>query len=279
VIAHKLKFCMTTEGFNALKHVFPDANHLSWKSAQTKLRNISGLTPILYDCCINSCCCYSGPNANKTSCPYCNEDRYDARKHPRRRFSYIPLIPCLQAFLRNQEMATKMQYRGKFEHNPTKIQDIFDGKLYRLLLGKHVRSKDRPQRHTYFDDLRNIALGLSTDGYAPFKRWKKTAWPLLLFNYNLPPDIRFHDENILFLGVIPGPNKPHDFDSFIWPLLEELLQLEMGVDTWDSLEKKTFKLRAFLLIVFGNIPTVSMVMRMKGHNGRCPCRFCKIVGV
>jgi hypothetical protein len=41
----------------------------------------------------------------------------------------------------------------------------------------------------YFKDDRDMALGLSTDVFAPFKKHKLTAWPLIIFNYNLPPEI------------------------------------------------------------------------------------------
>src|SRR4051812_7354278 len=85
-------------------------------------------------------------------------------------------------------------------------------------------------------------IGLSTDGFGPFHRRKQTAWPLLLFNYNLPPDIRFHIKNILCVGVIPGPKKPKDFDSFLWPLVQELLKLALGVRTFDVTSCELFLL-------------------------------------
>ncbi|TFK62275.1 hypothetical protein BDN72DRAFT_751543, partial [Pluteus cervinus] len=40
-----------------------------------------------------------------------------------------------------------------------------------------------------------------------------------------------------------------------------------------------FILRAFLIIVFGDIPAISMVMNIKGHNGLVPCRMCTISGL
>ncbi|KIJ63923.1 hypothetical protein HYDPIDRAFT_91839 [Hydnomerulius pinastri MD-312] len=40
-----------------------------------------------------------------------------------------------------------------------------------------------------------------------------------------------------------------------------------------------FLLCAFLIIVAGDIPAISMVMRIKGHNGYSPCRMCKILGI
>lgn len=38
-------------------------------------------------------------------------------------------------------------------------------------------------------------------------------------------------------------------------------------------------MQAFLILVFGDIPAISMLMHMKGHNGISPCRWCKIKGV
>jgi hypothetical protein len=106
-----------------------------------------------------------------------------------------------------------------------------------------------------------------------------TAWPLIIFLYNLPPEIRFHLENILSLGVIPGPKKPKDIDSFLWPFVEEILLLGKGVPAFDVLSREKFDLRAFLILVFGDIPAISMIMHMKGHNGYAPCRMCDIKGV
>lgn len=73
--------------------------------------------------------------------------------------------------------------------------------------------------------------------------------------------------------------KPYNMDSFLWPVVQELLQLEIGVSAFDALTESIFLLRAFLIVVFGDIPTVSMVMRMKGHNAIYPCRMCTIKGI
>ena len=79
----------------------------------------------------------------------------------------------------------------------------------------------------FFSDPRDVALGFSTDGFGPFKRRNKTAWPLIIFNYNIPPKERFQKEHIISLGTIPGPKKPADMDSFLWPLVQELLILTL----------------------------------------------------
>ena len=96
---------------------------------------------------------------------------------------------------------------------------------------------------------------------------------------NLPPETRFHQDNILCVGVIPGPKKPHDMDSFLWPLVTELLKLAAGVVAFDALSQSLFLLRAHLILVCGDIPAISLLMSIKGHNAFCPCRMCTITGV
>lgn len=172
-----------------------------------------------------------------------------------------------------------MQYRA-FEHrNDGLISDVFDGEIYKKLRGKFVEVNGEKMCYEHFSDPRDVALGLSTDGFAPFRKRKYTAWPLILFNYNLGPEERFHRKNIISLGVIPGPKKPHDTESFLYPFIEELVKLAVGVAAFDILKREQFLLRAFLIILFGDIPAMSLLLRMKGHNALCPCRFCEILGV
>ena len=271
----------------------------AWKKARYAFQTIPPLPPLsqlrsrvtflagfnaqIYDCCPNSCLCYTGPHSSATSCTYCGLSRYhsNATRKPRKKFTYLPLIPRLQAFCANTRIATAMQYRSQSESEsiPGVIKDIFDSENYQTLKSKYVGIDKKLFGHRYFDDHRDIALGLSTDGFAPFNKRKSTTWPIILFNYNLPPDIRFHVNQILALGVIPGPKKPQDFDSFLWPFLQELLCLARGVRSFDALGGTSFSLRAHLIAVFGDIPAMSMVMRMKGHNGASPCRMCEIQGL
>jgi hypothetical protein len=175
-------------------------------------------------------------------------------------------------------MSKEMRYRAEgHTHQVGHSTDVFDSYVYRHLLGKPVVIDEKEYNHTYFSGVQDIALGLATDGFGPFKRRKTNVWPIMLFNYNLPPEIRFHIKYTIPLGVVP--KKPLDMDSFLWPAMIELLKLELGVRAWDGLTKELFLLRAYLILAFGDIPAVSMLMRMTGHNGFSPCRMCKILGV
>jgi len=249
---------------------------------RSHVRALSRCEPVKIACCINSCICYTGQYADLDKCPKCKTSRLNESGRARRIFSYMPLIPRLRALMSNRTYATHLQYRAD-EHEKTRrpgtTTDIFDGLHYRSLLGERVVVGDRTYPHTYFSDHRDIALGFATDGFAPFKKRKHTAWILLVFNYNLPPEQRFRKDNILCVGIIPGPRKPWDADSFIYPLVRELLELAIGVSTYDSLSRSLFALHAYVITGFGDIPAVSMLMHMKGHNGLCPCRMCSIVAI
>jgi len=122
-------------------------------------------------------------------------------------------------------------------------------------------------------------LGLSTDGFRPFKHCTKTTWPIILFNYNLAPEEIFQKDNIILMGVIPGLKKPGNCNSFLWPLVQELLQLAIGVTAFDALSKISFCLHTYLFLVFGDIPAVAMIMQMKGQNAKLPCHMCEIQGI
>jgi len=65
---------------------------------------------------------------------------------------------------------------------------MFDSTYYCALLTTDAVVGDEKLLFWFFSDPRNIVLGLSTDGFGPFKHHTKTAWPIILFNYNLPPE-------------------------------------------------------------------------------------------
>src|SRR5271169_516685 len=277
----KVEDHLTERTFRRLERTYPNEHHDSLKATKKRIQFLSGFKPIHYSCCVNSCVCYTGYYEHHTKCPNpeCGEDRYKANGKPRKYFNYHPLIPRLIALYRNPEYAEKMRYRANYEHVPGETQDVFDGTHYQTLLKTIVPSDDENRPFFYFSDPRDIAIGISTDGFAPFKRRRQTCWPIIAIIYNLAPELRFLKPHRLDLGTIPGPKKPWDADSFLWPIVEEFSKLAISVKAWDVSTMSYFILRAYLILLFGDIPAIALLMRMKGPNGISPCRTCKIKGV
>ena len=273
----KIEERLSDETWTKIMNTYHRHNIPSLKLTKARVEFLAAYRPITYDCCVNSCICYVGPHETKTVCPYCKETRKTSCGRSRKTFSYSPIIPRLKSYFKNPEMIKRMQYRGDYVSDENIVKDIFDGENYKRLKEEYVTIGGVPQAHKFFSDKRDIALGLSLDGFCPFKRRKLTCWPLILFNYNLPPDIRFHLHHILCAGSIPG--KPKDADSFAYPLINELLDFLRGIATFDVDEDELFALHAYLVATFGDIPAISMILRMKGHNAVYPCRMCLIKGV
>jgi len=261
--------------FSRLAKAFPNSSQDSLKMVKKRVRALAGFRLVRYSCCINSCICFVGPYEDLTECPNCKELRFKANGKPRKYFDYIPVIPRLQAMSASSVHAKKMRYRANHVHTPGDIKDVFDGAYYQSLLDTIVPGEDNP--FFYFSDERDIALGLSTDGFTPFKKRDQSCWPIILFNYNLPPEVRFQKKYCIHVATVP--KKPWDWDSFCWPLVQELIQLELGVKSFDAISQALFLLHAYLILAFGDIPAMALIMRMKGQNGISPCRICNIKGV
>lgn len=251
----------------------------SLKTLRTRILALSGINSQVYDCCLKSCICFAGPFSELTSCPECNTPRKNPAGGPQNTYSPLPLIPQLRALYCCPETAKKLQYRHTYKSDNSVIQDVFDGNRYHELRRTRVTIDGKQQPYKFFEDSREIALGLSADGMCPFKRRKHSCWPLILVNYNYPPEERTHLRNLICVGVIPGPKSPKNLSSFLWPLIEELLELAAGTPAVDARNAVVFALRAHLLSVFGDIPAISKFLEFVGHNGRYPCRFCLILAI
>ncbi|KAI0087702.1 hypothetical protein BDY19DRAFT_892183, partial [Irpex rosettiformis] len=172
--ALKVDSHMPGNTFAKLPYAFPASSVPTWKACQQHAANLSGFNPQVYDCCINSCCCFVGVHADAMECTYCTSSRYDAHGKRRQEFVYLPIIPRLKTLFANAELSSKLRYRSEHKHTADTIRDIFDSKIYRSLLGKKVVVSSKELVHTYFQDDRDLAVGVSTDGIAPFRHRQKT---------------------------------------------------------------------------------------------------------
>jgi len=96
---------LTRRAYNGLRKFTENEMTLHSEHVADKiLERTSELSFEVYDCCVQSCVCFTGEFEDATSCPICDEPRYDLRKKARNRFRYIPIIPRLQAMFMNPEM-------------------------------------------------------------------------------------------------------------------------------------------------------------------------------
>ena len=94
--------------------------------------------------------------------------------------------------------------------------DVYDGKFYKEF-------KDEGGL-PFFRDKRNIGLLVNFDFFNPFKKSKYSLGVIYAVIINLPRRVRFLWENVLVLGIIPGPKEPSkNINTYIEPFVDELL--------------------------------------------------------
>ena len=85
---------------------------------------------------------------------------------------------------------------------------------------------------------------------------------------NLPREERFKPENVIIVGIIPGPKEPKgDINSFLKPLVDELIDFWDGVIFEDScLPGGMLKLRVALLSLCCDVPAARKCGGFAGHS-------------
>ncbi|KAJ7477662.1 hypothetical protein FB451DRAFT_1032831, partial [Mycena latifolia] len=170
--AFKLKMMsnMSREVFEQIRFAFSHKLDISseWVVIH-RMAILSGVEPVWYHCCVNSCLAYTGDDSEATFCRFCRAPRYTAQTHkPRRLFPYLPIIPRLQGYFQNPKMVERLLYRHNYKHRPNTIADIFNSAHYRTLRQQNVIVDGKTLSHKYFSGKYDIALGAALDGFLLF---------------------------------------------------------------------------------------------------------------
>lgn len=125
-------------------------------------------------------------------------------------------------------MILKMLYHDKFVHVEGQMNNVFDSEIYLDMLEQTLIIDGVDTSVQYFRGKHDLATAIMTDGINIFEQASKetrTCWPIMAQNLNLPSAEQVQLHNLIPLGVIPGPNKPKDFDLFLVFYVEECIKL------------------------------------------------------
>ena len=77
------------------------------------------------------------------------------------------------------------------------MDDIYDGKVWKELL-----------ETGFFTSSYNLAVQLNVDWFQPYSHVRDSVGVLYLSIANLPRNLRYLQENVIILDIIPGPKEP-----------------------------------------------------------------------
>ncbi|XP_073152634.1 uncharacterized protein [Henckelia pumila] len=190
------------------------------------------------------------------------------KQTPYKRMYYFPITPRLQRLYASTATASHMRWHHDHHFDMETMTHPSDSPAWRHF----------DETHPWFAaEIRNVRLGLSTDGFQPFGQTGQqySSWPVILTPYNLPPWMCMKDE-VMFLSVIaPGPSNPKDkLDVFLQPLIAELQELWYdGAATYDIHSQTNFTMRAALMWTISDFPAYAMLSGWS-TAGKQACPYC-----
>lgn len=97
----------------SIKECYPDSTMLSFDQVRSRLKSISGILPLHFDMCINSCMAYTGTFSELKNCLFCSESHFRFSQNgdtstPCCQFVTLPIGPQLQALWRHPVTVAKL---------------------------------------------------------------------------------------------------------------------------------------------------------------------------
>ncbi|KAH0747692.1 hypothetical protein KY285_009349 [Solanum tuberosum] len=260
--------------------LLPDGSNLpsSYYNAKKIIREL-GFSYQNIDACKNNCMLYWKDDALLESCKVCGTSRWKedkrnretkfkrGKKIPCKILHYFPLKTGLQRLFMSSKTSSLMRWHRDERVDDGIMRHPADSVAWKILDELHP---------SFATELRNVRLGLASDGFQPFKSAKTphNIWPVVLIPYNLPPWLCMKQENFILSMLIPGPESPGDaIDVYLQPLIEELKELwETDVKTFDASSRQNFMLHASLLWTINDFPAYENLSgwSTKGKLA-CPC--------
>jgi hypothetical protein len=253
----------------------PAAAFLSFDQVKWRLRWLSGVVLIEHDMCPRTCVAFTGPYSELDACPRCSTPRYFPNSDkPQRRFTTVPIGPVIQAFYGSRDIAEHMHYLERrlaanveaARLNGNKLDKYDDTSCGRELLDAWESGALR--KH-------DVALQLSIDGAQLRSDKASEAWVFIWVVHNLPPELRYKKHFVIPAAIVPGPNKPGDIDTFLFPTLAHVSALQHeGLKIYDACDN-TYINNSSPLLVFATADSLgsASMSGMVGHSGRYGCRL------
>ena len=189
------------------------------------------------------------------------------RGTPLKQYAYYPLRAGLQKFFKREGFEQKINRWRQHRFDGTTFWDVFHGDRW-------TRVKDQ-SRQPFVDDHHSLLLTLNVDWFAPFDSGYSCGAIYLSVN-NLPRAERYRVENVLLVGIMPGPKEPKTFEinSYLKPLVDDLLELYVGVQMRTFERPQGVRVRAALFNVACDIPASRKVSGFTSHASTQACNKC-----
>lgn len=182
-------------------------------------------------------------------------------------YCYHSLKSALQELLQNSTFVANCDH-WRSRAQKAELGDIYDGRIWKEFM--HFNGTP------FLANRYSLALAMNIDWFQPYKLTEASVGAVYLTVMNLPYHLRFKREFLILLGIIPGPREPkRDINSFLRPLVGELLDFWNGVSMDVYGEASVQKVRCALICVACDMPASRKTCGFLGHAARLGCTRCQ----
>ena len=145
--------------------------------------------------------------------------------------------------------------------------DVYEGNIW-----KKFNSSDK---NNFLQSPHCYLMSMNVDWFEPFERGVYSTGVIYLTILNLPRNERYKPENIIVVGIIPGPKEPKQtINSYLMPLVYELKEAwELGINV-KSHDNSVVCIKLALSCITCDIPATRKVCGFLGHNATLGCNKC-----
>ena len=251
-----------------IAHAFPSTLHQRTQYLKEKLTLSSICRYVVCPACLSlynyeQCLEKRGTQTVIKSCSECDLSRKhvnvpllktvitstgSTKYYPKLVYPYTSLISSLQSLLSRPGFYQLCErWRQDFLQDRSLLSDVYDGKLWKEFLQFQVSS--------FLAAKNSIALMMTVDWFQPYKHRIYSVGVIYMAIMNLPRPIRFKRENIIIIGLLPGPTEPSkNMNTYLTLLVSELLSLWDGV-SFVTPDCGTQMIRSALLCVGCDLPS------------------------
>lgn len=159
------------------------------------------------------------------------------------------------------------KWRSHSKVPPSFLGDIYDGAVWNNCFSSTEMN--------FLDSPFCYLLTLNVDWFQPFERDVYALGAIYLTIQNLPRRIRYKPENIILVGIMPGPTEAScNTNSYLGPLVLELQQAWNTGFVVVSSQNIPLTVRLALSCIACDIPASRKVSGFLSHNASLGCHKC-----
>ncbi|GBC22309.2 uncharacterized protein LOC107327733 [Rhizophagus irregularis DAOM 181602=DAOM 197198] len=252
VLRYQTRFRLADTAIDTLikfiKHILTNFNYDRFKDFPTSLytaRKKLGLKHqfvkfFVYPSSIKKCGHVQFPNHR--SLRQCNASLSEQKELDDGKVVNAPLLIYQMSSIKEQLL--QMYQRPNFEKNlklwadrsvnDRVLCDVYDGEIWKNFSNSGIIVDDESDEQRFFnkehaDD--HLGIMINVDWFQPFERTIHSSGAIYGAICNLPRELRFKSENMLILGLMPGPNEPslHQINHYLAPIIDQFQTFWEGV--------------------------------------------------